>query len=156
MHVYRIAKTRYIDDLRGTGARLHGGRWNHPNTSLLYTSSTRALATVEFLVHIPPAYLPQNLSMATIHIPDNIHIETLSPNDLPSNWRQYPPPQKLADMGNAWVDASRSLAWAVPSAVIPQESNILINPTHADIRNITIVSIEPYIFDERLLPLQKP
>jgi RES domain-containing protein len=151
MHVYRIAKTRYIDDLTGTGARLNGGRWNHPNTSVVYTSSTRALATVEFLVHIPPTHLPPNLSIATINIPDTIQIEELIHTNLPQNWRQYPAPKQLAEMGDAWIHSARNLAWAVPSAVIPQESNVLINPQHTDMKHISILSIEPYHFDDRLL-----
>jgi len=152
MHVYRIAKTRFIEDLSGTGARLNGGRWNHPNTSVVYTSSSRALATVEFLVHIPPAYLPIHLSLATIDIPDTIQIEALSHSKLPHNWRQYPSPKQLADMGDAWIFTARNLALAVPSAIIPQESNILLNPLHPDMQHISILSVEPYHFDERLLP----
>lgn len=152
MHVYRIAKKSYINDLSGTGARLYGGRWNHVGTSLLYTSSTRALATVEFLVHVPPANLPPHLCLATINIPDTLKIETLSTSKLPPNWRQNPPVKTLADIGNAWVNSERSLALAVPSAVVLHEYNILINPNHVDIRHIKLISTEPYRLDERLMP----
>ena len=72
MEVFRIAKTRYVADLAGTGARLYGGRWNYEGVSLIYTSTTRALATVEFLVHVPIGLIPKGLGIATIELPDDI------------------------------------------------------------------------------------
>lgn len=72
MRVYRIAKTKYIHDLSGAGARIYGGRWNNKGVGLLYTSENRALATVEHLGHVPLSIVPNELSIATIQIPDDL------------------------------------------------------------------------------------
>ena len=79
MQVFRIAKTRRIRDLSGTGAMLHGGRWNRKNIPVIYTAETRSLATVEFLVHISLfSIIPKNLSIASLEIPDDIVSEQIS------------------------------------------------------------------------------
>ena len=70
MQVYRLAKAKHIRDLSGAGARIAGGRWNLKGTAVLYTAESRALATVEYLVHVPIAIIPRNLRMAAIDVPD--------------------------------------------------------------------------------------
>jgi RES domain-containing protein len=72
MHVYRIAKTAFINDLSGMGAKIYGGRWNKKGTALIYASENRSLAFLELLVHLPLSLMPKELSIATIHIPDKI------------------------------------------------------------------------------------
>lgn len=150
MLVYRIAKSRYINDLSGVGAKLNGGRWNRKGISIIYTSLNRALASVEYLIHVPIYLLPKNLSIAAIEIPDNITSEKIEVTDLPGNWRQYPAPLKLAEIGDNWVLKNSSLFLRIPSAVVEQEYNILINPAHPDIRKVKIESVHPFVFDERL------
>ena len=93
MRVYRIAKTKYIRDLSGTGARMYGGRWNKKGVGILYTSENRALATVEYLVHVSSSIVPAELSIAMIQIPDDISPKEISISDLPANWRDYPAPE---------------------------------------------------------------
>ena len=90
MLVYRIAKKDVIKDLSGTGAKLYGGRWNHKGTAVVYTSETRALATVEFLVHVSLSNAPRGLMIATIEIPCNIASEDVPRGSLPRGWRDYP------------------------------------------------------------------
>ena len=72
MIVYRISKTKNIKDLSGTGARIFGGRWNNKGVSIIYASESRALATLEYLVHVPLSLMPTDLSLAAIKIPDSI------------------------------------------------------------------------------------
>lgn len=151
MRVYRIAKTKYIHDLSGAGARIYGGRWNNKGVSLLYTSENRALATVEYLVHVPLSIVPNELSIANIQIPDDINPREISISDLPSNWRDYPAPQELAQLGTQWALMNETLLLRVPSAVVIGEFNILINPFHPDIKHVTVPHVETYQFDERLL-----
>ena len=150
MQVFRIAKTAHINDLSGAGARLNGGRWNRPGIGLLYTSPTRALATVEFLVHVPASVLPRNLSIATLQIPDPVVPEEIPATDLPKNWRQHPAPPALAEMGSAWALSNRTLLLRAPSAVVEHEFNVLINPAHPDMRQVNIAIVQPYLFDARL------
>lgn len=151
MRVFRIAKTAYAGDLTGEGARLYGGRWNRPGTAIIYTSESRSLATVEYLVHVPAAFAPADLSIAAIEVPGDVEIEEVSAADLPANWRGFPAPSQLADLGTAWARERRSLLLRVPSAVVPEEHNILINPSHPDMHRVVVAAVEGYAFDERLL-----
>lgn len=151
MQFFRIAKTRSIRDLSGTGARLYGGRWNRKDIPVVYASENRSLATLEFLVHVPLSLLPNNLSIACLDIPDDIVVEQISIADLPKNWRDYPAPPELADLGSEWAIAVRSLLLRVPSVVVLDEFNTLINPKHPDMNRVVISSVERYIFDRRLL-----
>lgn len=151
MHVYRITTTRYSRDLSGTGARLYGGRWNPKGISVVYTAESRALATVEYLVHVPLSLVPRDLSLVTLHLPEAIPWTTVALVDLPANWRDYPAPSALADLGAHWAFAQETLALRVPSAVVAQEYNVLLNPLHPDMAQVTIVQVDPYQFDPRLL-----
>ncbi len=151
MRVYRIAKTPYIKDLTGAGARLYGGRWNHKGIPLIYTSQTRSLATVEFLVHLSLPHAPADISMATIEIPDDVRPEVMALRSLPKNWRAKPALPMLADLGSAWAQAKRSLLLRVPSAVVEHESNILINPAHPDMPRVAVVNVEELAINDRLL-----
>jgi RES domain-containing protein len=151
VQVFRIAKTGYVHDLSGTGAMLNGGRWNQKGIPLIYAAENRSLATLEYVVHVPLSIIPKNLSIACYETPDDIVPEEISVDDLPKKWRAYPSPSKLAELGSEWALANRSLLLRVPSAIVPSESNILINPKHPEITRITISHIEKYAIDKRLL-----
>jgi RES domain-containing protein len=150
MRVYRIARKRHLDDLTGAGAKTFGGRWNHRGRAVIYTSETRSLAMVEFLVHVSWMKAPSDLGIATLEIADEIQPEILSPADLPEDWRLYPAPPRLADLGTDWVHSRRSLLLKVPSAVVEQEHNILINPGHSDLIRVTVLEVKDLEFDRRL------
>lgn len=150
MQVFRIAKTRHIRDLSGIGAMLHGGRWNHKNIPAIYSSENRSLAAVEFLVHVPLSIIPKNLSIACLEIPDDIVPEQISMSRLPNNWRDYPAPPELADLDSEWALSTRSLLLRVPSVVVADEFNILINPKHSEISRVAISHVENFVFDRRL------
>ena len=154
MIVYRIARTRHIRDLSGMGARLHGGRWNNKGIGLVYTSENRSLATVEYLVHVPISIIPENLSIASIEIPIMITQKDVLPGSLPRYWRDYPSPPQLAEIGAKWALSNETLLLRVPSAVVENEFNILINPQHPDMKLISISKIEKFRFDTRLVRLQ--
>lgn len=151
MVVFRIAKEEYIHDLSGYGARRYGGRWNQKGTSVIYTSESRALASLEFLVHIPPVLIPHDLYIATIEIPNRFTPEVCKTKRLPPNWKEFPPPHRLALIGTNWVLQKKKLLLQVPSALVEDEYNILINPDHPDIRYVKIKKIQKYHFDQRLL-----
>lgn len=151
MRVYRIARKRHLDDLTGAGAKTFGGRWNHRGTAILYTSETRSLAMVEFLVHVSWMQAPSDLGIATLEIANEIQPENLLPADLPEDWRFYPAPPRLADLGTGWVHSKRSPLLRVPSAIVEQEHNILINPGHSDLIRVTVLEVKDLEFDRRLL-----
>jgi RES domain-containing protein len=151
MFLYRISKRAHIKDLSGSGARLYGGRWNHRGVPLVYSSESRSLATVEFLVHVSLPNAPGDLSMATLEVPENITPKELNPSSLPKNWRDSPAPIELADLGTQWARSNTSLLLRVPSAVVEYEHNILINPLHQDLPRVKLVKVAPYKLDERLM-----
>ncbi len=131
---------------------LHGGRWNHKNIPVIYASENRSLAAVELLVHVSLfPILPNNLSIACLDIPDGIVAERISVGDLPDNWRAYPAPPELADLGSEWAMAMRSLLLRVPSVVVVDEFNVIINPKHPDMRRVAISRVESFAFDRRLV-----
>ena len=151
MLVYRIAKKGVVKDLSGTGAKLYGGRWNHKGTAVVYTSETRALATVEFLVHVSLSDAPRGLMISTIEIPDKIVPQEVPRGSLPRGWRDYPPPRSVADLGTQWAKAKKSLLLRVPSAIVEQEYNILINPLHSEMAHVVLKDVAAFEFDKRLV-----
>jgi RES domain-containing protein len=106
---------------------------------------------VEYLVHVDIAVHPKQLRMVTLGIPSDAPIETLEPGSLPKHWNAHPAPARLAAIGTSWARSARSLVLAVPSAVIPGEENLILNPAHADMARVRIVEIAPFAFDPRLL-----
>jgi len=146
MFVYRIAKKKHIEDLSGTGARLYGGRWNRKGIGLVYTSESRALALVEFLVNVPFSILPRKLCIAAVEIKDEIRPKEIPLEELPKNWGKFPAPQELAEIGSKWAVSNESLALRVPSAVVPHEFNILLNSSHPDIRHVAIADVVAFDF----------
>lgn len=150
MIVYRLCKKAYANDLTGRGAETTGGRWNSKGTAVVYTSASRALCTVEIVVHVPAGIIPKDFYLVSISIPDNTRILTLDPKDLPDNWTKNPPPVSTQKIGNTFIANHEALVLKVPSAIIPDEWNYLINPAHKDFKKVKITAIEPFSFDARL------
>ncbi len=149
--LFRIATSEHISDISGTGARIYGGRWNHQGYPVVYASGSRSLAALEFLVHVPMALAPEDLSILEINITKRVEIESVNVSQLPLNWRDYPAPEQLADIGTKWLKSKSSLLLEIPSAVMNKEVNILINPLHEDIKSVHLVSVEKFSFDPRLI-----
>jgi RES domain-containing protein len=150
MILYRIAHCNYIKDLNGIGARLYGGRWNSVGKSMVYLASSRALAVLEVLVHLSPLLLPDNFCMAEIEVPDD-SILKLDVRSLPDNWKDASAPAELKELGNQFIKETKYLMMKVPSSVVPEEYNYLLNPWHTDIKKVRIISTHPFSFDDRLL-----
>jgi RES domain-containing protein len=117
---------------------------------MVYTSATLSLAAQELFVHLDPADLPADLVSISAIIPDSVRVEVLDPDTLPRNWREYPAPESLAAIGASWAASATSAVLAVPSAVIPQENNYLLNPSHSDFPRVTILDPSPFTFDSRI------
>lgn len=149
MVVFRIARNLYIRDLSGTGAKRFGGRWNAKGTAVLYTSRHRSLAILELLVNANIQTLPDELSMLKLKLPDLMEPKEIIPSDLPDNWKSTPAPFRLARIGSDWVNSGNSLTIAVPSAIVPEEQNILINPNHPNFDQVKIESVSSFTLDSR-------
>ncbi len=150
MHVYRIAKQKYIRDLTGIGAKTVGGRWNPKGVAVLYTSLSASLSTLEVLAHLPASYFPDDMAIATIEVPDD-SILSLDVDQLPVNWNTTPPSTGVQHLSMDWIAENKSLGLKVPSIIVPMEQNLLINPLHPDFNQVQLLTVVPFSFDTRLL-----
>ena len=153
--LWRIAHTtaRYsADDLSGTGAAIAGGRWNPVGVPVVYSASSIALATLEKAVHTAShmALVNAFLVMITVPRPCWARRTTIDEDDLPRHWDAIPPVAATAKLGGRWVDSHSSLLLDVPSAIVPEERNVLINPAHPDARLLGVQVIRPFGLDKRL------
>ncbi|MEX2081250.1 MAG: RES family NAD+ phosphorylase, partial [Dehalococcoidia bacterium] len=128
---WRLTKRRYAHDaLSGEGARLYGGRWNPRGVALVYTSGSQSLAILELLVHLDLEQVPPDMVAIPIDIPDSLAMDTLEPESLPGDWRRYPAPAALARLGADWAESGHAAVLRVPSALVPEEWNYLLSPSH--------------------------
>jgi RES domain-containing protein len=135
---------------KGAGAALEGGRWNLPGTPMVYTSATLALAALELLVHLDPDEIPPQMTAIPAEIQANLTISSVDISQLPHNWREYPAPEAVQNIGTEWTRSGASAVLAVPSVVIPSELNYLLNPKHPEFARIAIGRAEPFSLDPRL------
>lgn len=150
--VYRLTSARYRDRaFEGEGARRYGGRWNHRGTAVVYASQSLSLACLEALVHVDPDTLPDELVSIAAHLPVELSVLRLDPLALPVSWRRYPAAEALKDIGSQWAKSGASAVLGVPSAVIPQEWNFLLNPRHPEFVAIEAIAPEAFVFDGRLV-----
>ncbi len=130
------------------GARLAGGRWNHPGEAVVYVSSTLSLAALELFVHLDArSRTALQLVAIPVKIPDGLISE---PPVLPHDWRTQPPPTETKSLGSKWMNSGESCVLRVPSVLIPVEDNYVIDPTHPGFTNITIGDPEVFSFDPRM------
>jgi RES domain-containing protein len=136
---WRLCREPFAD-LAGEGARLYGGRWNTPGQSLVYAASSAALALLEVRVHLdlPPELLPDDYFLLTIDLQD-LAMETVA--DIP------PDP---AAFGDAWLRERRTPILQVPSAIVPESTNLFLNPAHPAATQALIIRRRRFEFDRRL------
>lgn len=150
MKVYRLSKERYKNDLSGIGAEKFGGRWNTKGLRMVYTSDSRALAKLEVAVHVAFHRMPKNNFLTIIEIPDDCILNYNSQKLAGKNWKNNPPIRYTQSEGDAFIAANESLALKVPSAMVEGDFNVLINPVHPDVKNLSVVRTERFSFDMRL------
>lgn len=137
--------------LDGEGARLAGGRWNSEGRPVVYASSTLALAALEYLVHVDPADVPDDLVALGIELPSRASTMRVAVGDLPNDWNRVHDHPACQGAGDEWADAGRTLALRVPSALVPEEENVLLNPRHAEAEKLKTARERRFAFDPRLL-----
>ncbi len=153
--VWLISHKKRIDSAFKTeGYSLGRGRWSSKGTALIYTSSTLSLAALETLVTMEIENFGTIFVSIGAEIHDSFMIKKLEENMLPHNWRDIPPPQILATIGDKWLSSKSTAILRVPSAIIPQEYNYLINPLHPDFEKISIYPPQPFILDRHLKNIQ--
>ena len=146
---YRIVKKKQSNNaFDGEGARLFGGRWNSKGGACVYVAGSESLAILEVLVHTGARLISEQYRLFEVRVSEK---DVLRLKELPDNWRAELPPLETAEIGDAWLDGSKSLALAVPSAVVPREWTYLLNPKHAGFNRLVKKSRSlPFEFDPRL------
>jgi RES domain-containing protein len=143
--LYRLVRReRAADALSGEGARRYGGRWNPPGTAVVYASESRALAVLETFVHLTLEARVIAFVLFTLELPARAQFRRRS---------DPRPPRSLAtsqDAGHAWLDDGDALALVVPSLIVPQEKNYVLNVAHPQFGGVTVANAEPFSFDDRL------
>jgi len=150
MILWRLTRRPYAD-LRGRGGELADGRWHTRGRPVVYGGSTAALAALEVRVHLdlPFDLLPDDYVLMQIAAPDDMAVRTIEPEELPENWRDRNS-QTCRAIGDAWLARRASALLLVPSAIIPFEQNVLINPLHREGARLTVSDITPFAWDSRL------
>jgi RES domain-containing protein len=145
--------TRSFD---GFGAPLEGGRWNSAGVPVVYASEHLAMAAHEKFIHLPRP-LPRNTLYVRFGIRfGGLAVTRLGAVGLPPDWRDEPVPESTQRIGDAWIAAAKTAILAVPSALYPEETNCVLNPTHPDFPKIEISAGEPFFFDPRMARLIEP
>ena len=153
--VWRIAtdtRTYEADDLSGAGARRTGGRWNAEGDAVVYASDSQALACLETIVQLNAGGLPFSRYLVAIRIPQHIWAaaRTETPASLPVGWDADPAGRASLTLGTAWLHARTSALLRVPSVIVPDEFNILLNPAHPDAGAIRAKKCRKWLYDPRL------
>jgi RES domain-containing protein len=148
---WRIIDAQFADDIfSGEGARLYGGRWNKMGHRVVYTASGVSLATLELIVTTPRVQLLSSFVISSCTFPE-VLVEEVDETALPSNWRDYPPPPEVRQLGMEWLLSGTSAVLSVPSAVTPQERNYLLNPEHEHFGSVDVGATRPFQLDLRLI-----
>jgi RES domain-containing protein len=150
--VWRLARSEFADELDGEGARLFGGRWNSRGRTALYTSTHLSLSVLEVYVHIPPA-LRDNLPVlqaVQISIPADASTTRIPPERLRELMTSTDPMAACRAVGDHWIDRGEELILEVPSILVVEETNLILNPAHIGMKDVAIVSARAFHFDSRL------
>ena len=138
---WRITKRKRIRSaFSGEGASEFGGRWNNAGTAVVYTAQSQSLAALEMLVHLDFSELLEKYVLLGAE-----------PSALPRNWRYDPAPASLRSIGDDWILAGTSVVLRVPSALVPEENNYLLNPGHRDFARVRVGKPVAFRFDPRLV-----
>jgi RES domain-containing protein len=150
----RIARTVFVPNFtaafNGEGAFRGGSRWNTPGNRMSFASTSQSLAQLEYLAHVDwSTTLHDDLTLVEGSLDDRF-IDAVPSENLPPDWRQNPPSSSSAALGDAWISSGKSAGLFVPSALAPEERNVLLNPVHADFKHVRVTSMNTFSFDGRL------
>lgn len=153
--IWRIAPdtpTYEAHNLSGKGAELNGGRWNRPGRGVVYASTSIALACLETIVHHQQAGLPLNRFLVRIDIPQQVWDarQQISAADLPVGWSAIPEGMVSLNAGDEWLADCKAALLLVPSVIIPEETNVLVNVAHPDATRIIGQKVRPWYYDSRV------
>ena len=150
MIVYRISALKYADRIQPSGIE---ARWNRKGQKVIYTSGSRSLACLENVVHRSQRGLGELFKTLVIEVPDYLKMEITEKKTLPVGWNRNDKYRVCQEIGSAWFTSGNSVILKVPSALVPQENNYILNTVHPDFKSIRLVDAEEFYFDSRFLPI---
>jgi RES domain-containing protein len=149
VYVWRLTQQKHQETaFSGEGGLYASGRWSPKGLRVVYTASSLALATLELFVHLESDRIP--LVAIRAEIPDNLPIESVNIDNLPKNWQEATAYPQLQPLGKQWLQNRSTAILQIPSAIVPVESNYLINPEHPDCLKIQLDPPVVYKLDHRL------
>lgn len=152
MELYRITQESYSNDLSGNGSRIFGGRWNSEGRYALYTSANRSLALLETLAHIPAKFFRNKKYMlVTIFLPDKASLKFIEETDLPNNWDALDIQHVTQKIGDNFLEEQKDFLLRVPSVLMPEEFNYIINPLHPSMKQVKVIHQREIRFNDRLI-----
>lgn len=150
MLIYRICRAEFAQSLNASG---FSGRWNIRGQQVIYASSTRSLAALELLANRSGAELKDAYKVMVLNVPDHLDsCHTILPKMLPLDWMLFSNYGRLQKVGSDWYEATETLLMKVPSVLIHQEFNYLLNTQHADFKTqVRLLEVEDFAWDNRLV-----
>lgn len=155
VQVWRIAvevATYAANNLSGAAAKMTGGRWNSKGTPVVYCATNIALATLETVHYLRSGSLPFNRYLVRIDVPDAVWDARQVLNPLPAGWDAIPAGLSARTAGDAWIASAASALLLVPSVIVPDECNVLINPQHGDAAALVASTLKRWNYDPRFFP----
>jgi len=152
MLAYRITHKSFSRKLIAPG---FAGRWNGSGRKVIYCAESIALAFLENMIRRQGVGFNQDFKTVILQIPEDVKMQKVSGKDLPDGWRKFSDYSKCQPIGNEWYDEGIYPILKVPSAVLPESFNYVINATHPDSKKIKIIGITDLIPDERIEDLLK-
>lgn len=152
MIIYRLTTGNYAHDMSGEGAKIYGGRWNPVGVAALYMSEFISLSILEILVRASKFNSPDTYTLLSIQIPETTIVD-IELKKLKSGWQNHT--EYTRAIGYDFLKTNQTLTLKVPSAIVPQEHNFLINPLHKDFKKVKIIGSELLELDKRLLQTEK-
>jgi RES domain-containing protein len=147
VRLWQLVEPEQLPGLSGEGTKKNGGRWNSPGRPAVYCASSLALAALEVFVNLPGEKRRKG------NVPAQRAVEYEVDDDLCriSGFPGTMPEERTRPLGDAWLESLECLALSVPSNVVPLEANVVLNPRHPDMGKVTVLRVEPFDFDPRLL-----
>ena len=152
--LWRLARRVHALDRLGRGARQAGGRWNQIGTAVIYAACSVGIAALERFVHLAGS-VPPDLVLVRIALPDGMSSETPRLADLPPGWNALPPGPASMQFGTRWAQEKRSLVLYVPSIIVPEETNGVLNPGHPEFKGVRMRVERDFHYDSRMLARRK-
>jgi len=148
---WRIVKAKHkAKAFTGDGCQYASGRWHNLMVPVVYCSDSQALSALETFVHLQEDVKHIKYVMFELHIPASLILEVESIATLPKRWRKQPPGVETKKIGSQWVKSNSSAVLSVPSTIVPESRNYLLNPLHPNISKIAIKPPNKFSFDARM------